>query len=94
MPPAGRPLPEGEFKLGVRPEYVSLAAAQAPGALPAQVTQAQDVGTHVMLTAQVGGVPLKARLSADEVLPERGAHVWLQVLGEHTCFYRDEILLA
>ncbi len=92
--PDGRALPEGEFKLGVRPEYVALAAADAPGALPALVTQAQDIGTHFMLTARVGESTLKARLDTEATVPAAGAIVWLQVLAEHTCFYRDEVLLA
>jgi glycerol transport system ATP-binding protein len=92
--PAGRSLPDGEFKLGVRPEYVALAAADAPGALPALVTQAQDIGTHFMLTARVGEAALKARLAPEAAVPAPGATVWLQVLGDHSCFYRDEVLLA
>ena len=94
LPPTTRTLPEGAFKLGVRPEYVSLAPAQTPGALAAQVMQAQDVGTHLMLTARVGESSIKARLAPEAALPTPGSTVWLQVLGEHTCFYRDEVLLA
>ncbi|MDP1899527.1 MAG: ABC transporter ATP-binding protein [Rubrivivax sp.] len=93
-PPAERRLPEGELKLGVRPEYLSLADAQSPGVLPAQVTLVQDIGTHTMLTAQVGGHPVKARLSPEAQAPRPGDTVWLQVLGEHTCFYKDEELVA
>ncbi len=93
--PAGRPLPEGALKLGVRPEYVSVVAADTAGALPVVVTRAQDVGTHVMLTATLaGGASLKARLSAEAAVPKPGSTAWLQVLGEHTCFYRNEELVA
>ncbi len=93
--PAGRPLPDGELKLGVRPEYVSVANADAAGALPAQVTRAQDVGTHVMLTATLAdGSSLKARLSPETAVPQPGSTAWLQVLGEHTCFYKNEGLVA
>src|SRR5512145_2641650 len=46
---ATRPLPDGDLKLGVRPEYVTLAAPGAPGALAAEVTQLQDIGTYLML---------------------------------------------
>jgi glycerol transport system ATP-binding protein len=91
---APRALPEGELKLGVRPEYLSVAAAGAAGALPAQVTLAQDIGTHVMLTASAGGNILKARLSPEAVVPAVGSTAWLQVLGEHTCFYKNEELIA
>jgi glycerol transport system ATP-binding protein len=92
--PAGRSLPEGELKLGVRPEYVSLVAANSPGALAAQVTRAQDIGTHLMLSADLAGSPVKARLAPEVNAPTAGSTVWLQLLGEHTCFYRDEELVA
>ena len=82
-----RALPEGELKLGVRPEYVSLADANAPGALPVTVAQAQDVGTHVLLTGQFDGMTVKARLSPEVAAPRRGDAAWLQVMGPHTCFY-------
>jgi len=89
-----RTLPEGELKLGVRPEYVSLAAANAPGALPVTVAQSQDVGTHVLVTGQFDGMTVKARLSPEISAPRRGDAAWLQVIGPHTCFYKDEELVA
>jgi glycerol transport system ATP-binding protein len=88
-----RALPAGEIKLGVRPEYLSLAAAEAPGAVPARITQAQDIGTYTLLTADIAGTPVKARLSAETHAPRAGDAVWLQLLSEHTCFYKDEELV-
>jgi glycerol transport system ATP-binding protein len=86
----GQVLPFGDIKLGIRPEYLSVAVAHAPGALPAVVTQVQDVGTHIMLTATVAGHSLKARLSADAPKQATGDVVWLTLMGEHTCFYKNE----
>ncbi len=90
----GHALPDGEFKLGVRPEHVSLAQAQAPGAVPMVVSKIQDVGTHMVLSAHREGVVLKARLTTDTLAPEVGDSVWLQVIGEHTCFYKNEEIVA
>lgn len=87
---AGRTLPLGDIKLGVRPEYLSLVSADTTGALPMAVAQVQDVGTHVMLTATLAGQVLKARLSPDVAQMAVGQTVWLQVMSEHTCFYIDE----
>jgi len=53
----------------------------------------QDIGTYFMLTAQVGALQLKARFDAEQRLPSAGDQVWLQVLGEHTCYYQNEELL-
>ena len=92
--PAGRVLPAGSLQVGIRPEYLALAAAQQPGALACSVAQVQDIGTYLMLTAKVGEHTLKARFSPETRLPSAGDTVWLQVLGEHTCFYQNEELLA
>ena len=94
MPPGARVLPDGDLKLGVRPEYVRLAAPGDAGALPAEVTQVQDIGTYLMLTATIAGQPVKARLTPETRAPQPGQTVWLQLLGEHTCFYKDEELVA
>lgn len=92
--PSARALPEGDLVLGVRPEYVRHAAAGDAGALQAQVAQVQDIGTYLMLTARVGERTLKARLAPDTPVPAAGQPVWLQVMGEHTCFYKNEELVA
>ena len=88
----------GPLTLGIRPEHVVLAAAGAPGALPAVVTQALDVGIYWLVAARVGsgeGAPLvRARLGMDEAAPSVGDAVWLQVANDHTCYYRDEQLIA
>ena len=89
-----RSLPEGELKLGIRPEYVKVSEPGAPGAVPATVTLLQDVGTHQMLSASAGGSLLKARLHSDARVPPVGETVWLQVLDAHTCYYRNEELVA
>jgi glycerol transport system ATP-binding protein len=87
--------PVGATLLGVRPEYVTLAAAGATGAVPATVTQVQDVGTYWLVTAHVGPDTLvRARLGAEQAIPQLGVNVWLQLVGEHTCFYKNEELIS
>jgi len=90
-------VPDAAATLGVRPEYVTLAAPNAAGAVPAVVTQAQDIGTYWLLTGRLGsdsGPLIRARLGADQRAPKVGENVWLRINGEHTCFYRNEELLA
>ncbi len=90
-----RNAPAGATTLGVRPEYVTLAAANADGALAATVTQAQDIGTYWLLTARVAdGTLVRARLSPEQAIPKAGDSVWLAVVGEHTCYYANEELVA
>ncbi|MCO5978844.1 ABC transporter ATP-binding protein [Ideonella oryzae] len=92
--PAGRALPAGALRLGIRPEYLRLQPAGGPGALPATVRQVQDIGTYLLVTLEAAGHTLKARLPAEAEAPAVGAPVGAQLLGEHTCYYLDEELIA
>jgi glycerol transport system ATP-binding protein len=86
--------PAGAALLGVRPEYLHLAAPGATGAAAAQVQQVQDVGTYLLLTARVGDSTVRSRLPADAAAPTPGSTVWLQVLGPHSCWYAaDDTLM-
>ena len=88
--PTQRLLPEGEIQLGIRPEYLAVVPANTVGALPMSVSQLQDVGTHIVLSATHAGVTVKARLPLDAAQWVRGDTVWLQVVGEHTCYYKNQ----
>jgi glycerol transport system ATP-binding protein len=89
-----RELPQGPLKIGIRPEYLRLSNAGAAGAVPAVVKQVQDVGTHVMLSVEADGSVLKVRLHSDDQPPAAGDTVWVRVLDTHTCYYKDEELVA
>ena len=91
--PAGRAIPAGKTKLGIRPEYVTVVPAHSSGALEMTVCQVQDVGTYVLLAAQFAGCTVKARLPSGTEKFSCGDAVWLKLMGEHTCFYRDEEIL-
>ncbi len=91
--PPGRQLPDGPIKLGIRPEYLKPVQANSSGALPATVLQLQDVGTHTILSATLGGQTLKARLLSGMTGWTKGDKVWLNAMNEHTCFYKNEEIL-
>jgi glycerol transport system ATP-binding protein len=88
----------GAFTLGVRPEYVRIAAPQAVGCVPATVTQAQDVGTYRLVTARIGSgeqmAMIKARLGAEQPAPRADEVVWLSIVGPRTCYYKDDALIS
>ncbi|MDZ5457128.1 ABC transporter ATP-binding protein [Azohydromonas lata] len=90
----GRGLPQGELTLGIRPEYLALAPASADACLSATVRQVQDIGTYVLVSCEAMGHKLKARLAPDAAAPAVGDTVGLRVLDRHTCFYRNEELVA
>jgi glycerol transport system ATP-binding protein len=92
--PHGKRIPNGDIKLGIRPEYVTLASVNEAGAMPMTVTQIQDVGTHIILSTSSAGQSIKARLPAQSTKYEKGETVWMHVLGAHTCIYKDEEIVA
>ena len=84
--------------LGVRPEYVMLAASGAPGALPAIVYAGAG---HRHLLARHRARRQRRERILDPRPPQSGAEhpaggdaVWLNIVGPHTCFYRNEELIA
>jgi len=87
-----------ELVLGVRPEYVRPAAAGDLSALPVQVRQVLDIGTHWLVTGQVGeggqAATLKARLHPELPPPRVGETMWWSVVGDHTCFYQNDVRIA
>jgi glycerol transport system ATP-binding protein len=87
--------PAAAATVGVRPEYVAVMPAGAPGALQATVTQVQDIGTYWLLNARIGDAVVRARLNPDSAVPRAGETVWLGIVGPHTCWYAaDETLIA
>lgn len=92
--PWGGALADGEVRVGIRPEYLTLCDLAQPGALPATVVQVQDIGTYFLVTLRVGAQNLKARLAADALVPQVGSTVGAGVVGPHTCYYRNEEWVA
>ncbi|MNY48246.1 hypothetical protein D3C86_1835660 [compost metagenome] len=89
----------GAFKVGVRPEYLQLAAPDDPQAMPMRVTRAQDIGTYWLVTGTVAGEgeqaggTLRARLGTEAASLAPGDTAWLSVFNRHTCFYINEELV-
>jgi glycerol transport system ATP-binding protein len=94
VPSTSRELPAGPLTLGIRPEHLALASAGSEGCLDATVRQVQDIGTYMLVSCEAGEHRLKARLPADAAVPAVGDTVGLRVLDRHTCFYRNEELVA
>jgi glycerol transport system ATP-binding protein len=78
----------GVLKLGIRPEYVSLAAAGSDGAVAANVRQVQHLGTVQLVTADFDGQVIKAKIDPSVKLsigPQ-----WLRLLAPETIFFCDD----
>jgi glycerol transport system ATP-binding protein len=87
--------PAGAATLGVRPEYVRLAAPNSVGAVAGTVKAAQDIGTYWLLTVTLAdGSAVRARLTGEQPMPVAGESVWLAIVGSHTRYYdgKEELL--
>lgn len=87
-------LPAGPVTLGIRPEYLRVLDDPGHGSVPATVLRVQHLGTSQLLSARTGDHEVKAHLAVDAVAPAPGSQVHLALLGPHTCFYRNEELIA
>jgi len=78
----------GDLKLGIRPEFVALAAAGAAGAVNVNVVQIQHLGTSQLLTAEFGGQIVKSRL--DPSIKVATGPQWLQLATAETIFFSND----
>ena len=80
----------GDFRLGIRPEYVTLAPRGTPGTIETDAVRVQNLGTSLMATVLVGGTPVRARLPEDA---HTDGALTLSLVNDHTRFYRNEELI-
>jgi len=65
-------VPAGPVTLGLRPEALALAPAEAPGTLPVRLRRAENLGAEWLLHAETpGGAAVTARVPATAPVPER-----------------------
>ena len=82
----------GRFELGIRPEFLQIARAGAPGSVPARVTGVEHLGTHRLVTARLGRHAVKAKIDDEQPLP--GDEAALRFPPAWTRLYRDGALAA
>ena len=83
----------GSLELGIRPEYISVVAAdQAPvHSLPAVITSIEDTGKHAVVRAQVGDVKINAIVREGTAVPA-SAHLVLD--PSRINLYQQSVLLS
>ncbi|AZF43056.1 Glycerol-3-phosphate ABC transporter, ATP-binding protein UgpC [Pseudomonas sp. R1-43-08] len=80
-----------KLQVGIRPEFIHVWDEHNPGALQAEVTHLEDLGTYKIMTLNLDGATLKVRLAEDKPVPEGRACIsfpaqWLML-------YADDYLL-
>jgi len=56
---------QSELAIGIRPEFLRYSATPQPEALPATIQRVEDLGNFKIVTAQVNGQTVKAKVSED-----------------------------
>ena len=78
----------GALKMGIRPEYVALAAPGSHGAVEATVRQVQHLGTTQLVTADFGGQVIKAKV--DPSVKVSNGSQWLRLVAPEAIFFCDD----
>ncbi len=81
-----------ELLLGVRPEFVTLAARAGDRTLPARVERVEDLGNYKLVSARLGPHLLKAKLAEEAEVPGELAHLGLA--PARTLLYADDRLIG
>ena len=65
----------GRLELGIRPEFLEFADEAGEGALPVQVRKVEDLGNFKIVTVDLAGQALKAKVPADSPPPGEAGFV-------------------
>jgi glycerol transport system ATP-binding protein len=84
--------PSGTLTLGIRPEFVTLAHDNAPGAVRAQLLRAQQLGTYQLVTAECEGQVFRAKVEPHVSLAE--GPLWLRLAAPETVFFANDERIA
>ena len=84
-------LPASRVQVGIRPEFVQVWDAPFDEALSARVVDVEDLGTYRIITLDLHGAALKARLGEDRPVPEGQA--WVTLPAQWLMLYVDDLLL-
>ena len=85
-------LGSANIKIGIRPEFIHISNDDIKGSYRCAVNYVEDLGTYKILTLELAGHTLKARIDEDQAVPVEHAYVsfpkqWLKL-------YVDEYLVS
>ena len=78
---------QGKLELGIRPMYLEVHAQSIIGGIPASVKTVEDQGSFKIITVNLAGHTLRARLPEDRSIPEKQA--WLRFPPQWTKLFAD-----
>lgn len=83
-------LPAGPVRVGVRPEFVRITAAQDPPGLKARITGVDRMGAYHLVHAEAGGHDLVAKVDAGAA-HTTGAIEFFHFAADAAFLFRDEV---
>lgn len=78
----------GDLKLGIRPEFVALAAPGNTDAVETDIVRVQHLGTSQLITATFAGQAIKAKIETD--IHVKPGKQWLRLARPETMFYCND----
>ena len=78
---------QGELEIGIRPMYLEVHSQSVKGGLPARVKKIEDQGSFKIITLNLAGHTLRARLSEGQTVPADEA--WLRFPHQWTKLFAD-----
>lgn len=84
-------LKTANIKLGIRSEFVQLAAKKAVNTIETQIERVDDLGSYQLVSARLGARAVKLKVKSEQPVPDGKA--WLKLPAEHCCIYADEKLV-
>lgn len=83
------------LKIGIRPEFIHISTESITDAYECDVLHVEDLGTYKILTVDLAGNTLKARLGEDQQVPEKKAFAsfprqWLKLYVDEYLVEEDE----
>jgi glycerol transport system ATP-binding protein len=82
---------QGKLELGIRPMYLEVHAQSIDGGIPASVRTVEDQGSFKIVTVNLAGHTLRARLPEGQRVPENEA--WLRFPPQWTKLFADGYLV-
>jgi glycerol transport system ATP-binding protein len=82
----------GKMEIGIRPMYLEVHSESVKDGIPAAVKSVQDQGSFKILTVDMAGHTLRARLPESQAVPSNEA--WLRFPKRSTKLFADERLVS
>ena len=84
-------LKDKKIKLGIRSEFIKIAKDQKENVISANVEKVEDLGNYKLLTAKIGSLTIKSKISRETEVPLD--KVDLHIPEDKCCIYKNEKLI-